>query len=41
MGWLFDSGYIMEKYKEHKNVEDLESQAFYRFHRFSSGQRKR
>ncbi|KAI3775002.1 hypothetical protein L1987_49570 [Smallanthus sonchifolius] len=31
MGWLFDSGYIMEKYKERKNVEDLKSQAFYRF----------
>ncbi|XP_071733450.1 palmitoyl-monogalactosyldiacylglycerol delta-7 desaturase, chloroplastic-like [Rutidosis leptorrhynchoides] len=31
MGWLFDSGYIMEKYQERKNVEDLKSQAFYRF----------
>ncbi|KAI3684289.1 hypothetical protein L6452_33510 [Arctium lappa] len=31
MGWLFDSGYIVEKYKERKNVEDLKSQAFYRF----------
>ncbi|KAI3803473.1 hypothetical protein L1987_31625 [Smallanthus sonchifolius] len=31
MGWLFDSGYIMEKYRERKNVEDLKSQAFYRF----------
>ncbi|KAF5787114.1 putative acyl-CoA desaturase [Helianthus annuus] len=29
MGWLFDSGYIMEK--ERNNVEDLKSQAFYRF----------
>ncbi|KAJ0938388.1 putative fatty acid desaturase domain, acyl-CoA desaturase [Helianthus annuus] len=31
MGWLFDSGYILEKYQERKNVEDLKSQAFYRF----------
>nr|XP_043637181.1 palmitoyl-monogalactosyldiacylglycerol delta-7 desaturase, chloroplastic-like [Erigeron canadensis] len=31
MGWLFDSGYIIEKYKERNNVEDLKSQAFYRF----------
>ncbi|XP_076882491.1 palmitoyl-monogalactosyldiacylglycerol delta-7 desaturase, chloroplastic-like [Bidens hawaiensis] len=31
MGWLFDSGYIMEKYQERKNVEDLKNQAFYRF----------
>ncbi|KAF5817803.1 putative acyl-CoA desaturase [Helianthus annuus] len=31
MGWLFDSGYILEKYQEHKNVDDLKKQAFYRF----------
>ncbi|KAI3774353.1 hypothetical protein L1987_48905 [Smallanthus sonchifolius] len=31
MGWLFDSSYIMEKYQERKNVEDLKSQAFYTF----------
>ncbi|KAJ0603539.1 putative fatty acid desaturase domain, acyl-CoA desaturase [Helianthus annuus] len=31
MGWLFDSGYILEKYQERKNVEDLKNQAFYRF----------
>lgn len=31
MGWLFDSGYILEKYKERKNVEDLKKQAFYMF----------
>ncbi|XP_023761219.1 palmitoyl-monogalactosyldiacylglycerol delta-7 desaturase, chloroplastic isoform X2 [Lactuca sativa] len=31
MGWLFDSGYIIEKYKERNNVEDLKSQVFYRF----------
>ncbi|KAJ9550884.1 hypothetical protein OSB04_014929 [Centaurea solstitialis] len=31
MGWLFDSGYISEKYKERKNVEDLNTQKFYRF----------
>ncbi|KAL7616659.1 hypothetical protein Lser_V15G01292 [Lactuca serriola] len=31
MGWLFDSGYIFEKYKERNNVEDLKSQVFYRF----------
>ncbi|KAI3512666.1 hypothetical protein L2E82_27579 [Cichorium intybus] len=31
MGWLFDSGYIIEKYQERKNVEDLKSQVFYRF----------
>ncbi|KAM0034867.1 putative fatty acid desaturase domain, acyl-CoA desaturase [Helianthus debilis subsp. tardiflorus] len=31
MGWLFDSGYILEKYQERKNVEDLKSQVFYRF----------
>ncbi|XP_024979128.1 palmitoyl-monogalactosyldiacylglycerol delta-7 desaturase, chloroplastic-like [Cynara cardunculus var. scolymus] len=31
MGWIFDSGYIKEKYQERKNVEDLKSQAFYRF----------
>ncbi|KAL4559921.1 hypothetical protein LXL04_032067 [Taraxacum kok-saghyz] len=31
MGWIFDTGYIFEKYKERNNVEDLKSQAFYRF----------
>ncbi|KAM0034839.1 putative fatty acid desaturase domain, acyl-CoA desaturase [Helianthus debilis subsp. tardiflorus] len=31
MGWLFDSGYILEKYQERKNAEDLKNQAFYRF----------
>ncbi|KAI3684375.1 hypothetical protein L6452_33598 [Arctium lappa] len=31
MGWIFDSGYIIEKYQERKNVEDLKSQKFYRF----------
>ncbi|KAM0034732.1 putative fatty acid desaturase domain, acyl-CoA desaturase [Helianthus debilis subsp. tardiflorus] len=31
IGWLFDSGFIVEKYKERKNVEDLKSQPFYRF----------
>ncbi|GKB83182.1 palmitoyl-monogalactosyldiacylglycerol delta-7 desaturase, chloroplastic-like protein [Tanacetum coccineum] len=31
MGWLFDSGYILEKYQERKNAQDLKSQAFYRF----------
>ncbi|CAH1442591.1 unnamed protein product [Lactuca virosa] len=31
MGWLFDSGYIIEKYQERKNVEDLKSQAYYKF----------
>ncbi|MFS7911464.1 putative fatty acid desaturase domain, acyl-CoA desaturase [Helianthus anomalus] len=31
MGWLFDKGYILEKYQEHKNVDDLKKQAFYRF----------
>ncbi|KAL8226146.1 hypothetical protein R6Q57_018703 [Mikania cordata] len=31
IGWLFDSSFIVEKYKERKNVEDLKSQAFYRF----------
>ncbi|KAI3773412.1 hypothetical protein L1987_47939 [Smallanthus sonchifolius] len=31
MGWLFDSGYILEKYQERKNVEDLKNQVFYRF----------
>ncbi|XP_024972104.1 palmitoyl-monogalactosyldiacylglycerol delta-7 desaturase, chloroplastic-like [Cynara cardunculus var. scolymus] len=31
MGWMFDSGYIIEKYQEGKNVEDLKSQKFYRF----------
>ncbi|KAL8260856.1 hypothetical protein R6Q59_024905 [Mikania micrantha] len=31
IGWLFDSSFIVEKYKERKNVEDLKSQPFYRF----------
>nr|GEU52851.1 palmitoyl-monogalactosyldiacylglycerol delta-7 desaturase, chloroplastic-like [Tanacetum cinerariifolium] len=31
IGWLFDSSYIVEKFKERKNVEDLKSQPFYRF----------
>ncbi|XP_076904730.1 palmitoyl-monogalactosyldiacylglycerol delta-7 desaturase, chloroplastic-like [Bidens hawaiensis] len=31
MGWLFDSNYIMEKYQARNNIEDLKSQAFYRF----------
>ncbi|KAL4559923.1 hypothetical protein LXL04_032069 [Taraxacum kok-saghyz] len=31
MGWLFDNGYIVEKYKERNNVEDLKSQVFYTF----------
>nr|XP_043637515.1 palmitoyl-monogalactosyldiacylglycerol delta-7 desaturase, chloroplastic-like [Erigeron canadensis] len=31
IGWLLDSGYIVEKLKERKNVEDLKSQLFYRF----------
>ncbi|KAK9066288.1 hypothetical protein SSX86_013609 [Deinandra increscens subsp. villosa] len=31
MGWLFDSGYILEKYRERKNVEDLKKQWFYMF----------
>ncbi|KAI3727181.1 hypothetical protein L1987_66992 [Smallanthus sonchifolius] len=31
MGWLFDSGYILEKYQERKNVEDLKKQWFYMF----------
>ncbi|KAI7752066.1 hypothetical protein M8C21_009247 [Ambrosia artemisiifolia] len=31
MGWLFDSGYIFEKYRERKNVEDLKNQWFYTF----------
>ncbi|KAJ0832458.1 putative fatty acid desaturase domain, acyl-CoA desaturase [Helianthus annuus] len=31
IGWLFDNGYILEKYQERKNVEDLRKQAFYRF----------
>ncbi|MFS7949480.1 putative acyl-CoA desaturase [Helianthus anomalus] len=31
MGWIFDNGYILEKYQERKNVEDLRKQAFYRF----------
>ncbi|KAI3670468.1 hypothetical protein L1987_87803 [Smallanthus sonchifolius] len=35
MGWLFDSGYILEKYQERKNVEDLKNQVFYRFIRRS------
>ncbi|MFS7910845.1 putative acyl-CoA desaturase [Helianthus anomalus] len=31
MGWLFDSGYMLEKYQERNNVEDLKKQTFYRF----------
>ncbi|CAH1440068.1 unnamed protein product [Lactuca virosa] len=31
MGWLFDSEYMVEKYREHKNVEDLKNQTFYMF----------
>nr|XP_043637475.1 palmitoyl-monogalactosyldiacylglycerol delta-7 desaturase, chloroplastic-like [Erigeron canadensis] len=31
IGWVLDSGYIIEKYQERNNVEDLKSQAFYRF----------
>ncbi|KAJ0586647.1 putative fatty acid desaturase domain, acyl-CoA desaturase [Helianthus annuus] len=31
MSWLFDNGYIFEKYQERNNVEDLKNQAFYRF----------
>ncbi|PWA37006.1 fatty acid desaturase family protein [Artemisia annua] len=31
MGWLFDSGYILEKYQERKNAQDLKNQVFYRF----------
>ncbi|PWA65178.1 fatty acid desaturase family protein [Artemisia annua] len=31
IGWLFDSGYIVDMCKERKNVEDLKSQPFYRF----------
>ncbi|PWA64636.1 fatty acid desaturase, type 1, core [Artemisia annua] len=31
MGWLFDTGYIIEKYQDRNNVEDLKSQKFYRF----------
>ncbi|KAI3684291.1 hypothetical protein L6452_33512 [Arctium lappa] len=31
MGWLFDSNFIIEKYQARNNVEDLKSQAFYRF----------
>ncbi|KAJ9559587.1 hypothetical protein OSB04_004747 [Centaurea solstitialis] len=31
MGWLLDNSIIMENYKERSNVEDLKSQAFYRF----------
>ncbi|KAK9069792.1 hypothetical protein SSX86_010188 [Deinandra increscens subsp. villosa] len=31
MGWIFDNGYIFEKYQERKNVEDLKNQVFYRF----------
>ncbi|CAH1427912.1 unnamed protein product [Lactuca virosa] len=30
-GWFFDNGYIVEKYRERKNVEDLKRQTFYRF----------
>ncbi|KAM0066183.1 putative acyl-CoA desaturase [Helianthus debilis subsp. tardiflorus] len=28
MSWLFDNGYIFEKYQERNNVEDLKNQAF-------------
>ncbi|KAK1436805.1 hypothetical protein QVD17_02588 [Tagetes erecta] len=35
MAWLFDSAYILEKYQERKNVEDLKRQVFYRFIRRS------
>ncbi|KAL7615421.1 hypothetical protein Lser_V15G05539 [Lactuca serriola] len=31
MGWLFDSGYLIEKYQKSNNVEDLKNQVFYRF----------
>nr|GEX16885.1 polyprotein, putative [Tanacetum cinerariifolium] len=31
MGWLFDTSYIIEKYQECNNVNDLKSQVFYRF----------
>ncbi|GJS04889.1 palmitoyl-monogalactosyldiacylglycerol delta-7 desaturase, chloroplastic-like protein [Tanacetum coccineum] len=31
MGWLFDTGYIIEKYQDRNNVEDLKCQKFYRF----------
>ncbi|PWA80461.1 fatty acid desaturase, type 1, core [Artemisia annua] len=31
MGWLFDTGYIIEKCQDRNNVEDLKSQKFYRF----------
>ncbi|KAI7754705.1 hypothetical protein M8C21_009465, partial [Ambrosia artemisiifolia] len=31
MGWIFDSEYIFEKYRERKNVEDLKRQWFYMF----------
>ncbi|KAJ9559589.1 LOW QUALITY PROTEIN: hypothetical protein OSB04_004749 [Centaurea solstitialis] len=31
MGWLFDSGLVIENYQARNNVEDLKSQAFYRF----------
>ncbi|KAI3506330.1 hypothetical protein L1887_28687 [Cichorium endivia] len=31
MGWLFDNGYMVEKYGERKNVEDLKNQTFYMF----------
>ncbi|CAI9270123.1 unnamed protein product [Lactuca saligna] len=31
MGWLFDSEYMVEKYRERKNVEDLKNQTFYMF----------
>ncbi|KAJ9550882.1 hypothetical protein OSB04_014927 [Centaurea solstitialis] len=31
MGWLFDNGYMIEKYKGRRNVEDLKCQKFYRW----------
>ncbi|CAI9284417.1 unnamed protein product [Lactuca saligna] len=31
IGWMFDSGYLVEKYQERKNVEDLKNQMFYVF----------
>ncbi|CAI9263764.1 unnamed protein product [Lactuca saligna] len=30
-GWLFDSAYIIEKFQETNNVDDLKNQVFYRF----------
>ncbi|KAI3740797.1 hypothetical protein L2E82_31271 [Cichorium intybus] len=31
MGWLFDSEYMLEKYQERRNVDDLKKQTFYIF----------